>query len=121
MVHKDLFFWKNHATYSHIGFIQIKYGNTETQRSWPFNMHSWIGSFNQKIADPIRSDPGVSDMDLDPIQIHKNRIFDPDRGSFRSDHYTTGQYVVGGELEVTCRKKTLYSGWIVSLLSWLLT
>ena len=54
-------------------------------------MHSWIGSFNQKIADPIRSDPGVSDMDLDPIQIHKNRIFDPDRGSFRSDHYTTVQ------------------------------
>ena len=89
LVHKDLFFWKNHATYSHIGFIQVKYGNTETQRSWPFNMHSWIGSFNQKIADPIRSDPGVSDLDLDPIQIHKNRIFDPDRGSFRSDHYTT--------------------------------
>ena len=55
LVHKDLFFWKNHATYSHIGFIQVKYGNTETQRSWPFNMHSWIGSFNQKIADPIRS------------------------------------------------------------------
>ena len=91
LVYKDLFFWKNHATYSHIGFIQIKYGNTETQRSWPFNMHSWIGSFNQKIADPIRSDPGVSDMDLDPIQIHKNRIFDPDRGSFRSDHYITAQ------------------------------
>ena len=87
LVHKDLLFWKNHATYSHIGFIQIKYGNTETQRSWPFNMHSWIGSFNQEIADPIRSDPGLSDMDLDPIQIHKNRIFDPDRGSFRSDHY----------------------------------
>ena len=86
LVHNDLFFWKNHATYSHIGFIQIKYGNTETQRSWPFNMHSWIGSFNQKIADP-----GVSDMDLDPIQIHKNRIFDPDRGSFRSDHYTTAK------------------------------
>ena len=35
--------------------------------------------------------PGVSDMDLDPIQIHKNRIFDPDRGSFRSDHYITGE------------------------------
>ena len=52
-------------------------------------MH-WIGSFNSKIADPIRFDPGVSDLDLDPIQIHKNRIFDPDRGSFRSDHYITG-------------------------------
>ena len=52
-------------------------------------MHSWIGYFNSEIADPFRSDPGVSDLDLDPIQIHKNRIFDPDRGSFRSDHYIT--------------------------------
>ena len=59
------------------------------QRSWLFSMHSWIRSFNPKIADPIRSDQGVSNLDLDPIQIHKNRIFDPDRGSFRSDHYIT--------------------------------
>ena len=93
LVHKDLFFLEKsrnlqpHWLYSD----QIwQHWESETQRSWPFNMHSWIGSFDQKIADPIRSDPGVSDLDLDPIQIHKNRIFDPDRGSFRSDHYTTG-------------------------------
>ena len=90
LVHKDLFFLeKSRNLQPNWLYSDQIYGNTETQRSWPFNTHSWIGSFNQKIADPMGSDPGVSDMDLDPIQIHKNRIFDPDRGSFRSDHYIT--------------------------------
>ena len=68
---------------------QLQQNSKNAIEKLAFIMYSWIGSFNSKIADPIRSDQGVSDLDLDPIQIHKNRIFDPDRGSFRSDHYTT--------------------------------
>ena len=77
LVHKDLFFfWKNHATYSHIGYIQIKYGNTESLRHKEAGLSICIlGSDLLTQKSPIRSDPGMSDLDLDLIQIHKNRIF----------------------------------------------
>ena len=58
LVHKDLFFWKNHATYSHIGYIQIKYGNTESLRHKEAGLSICIlGSDLLTKKSPIRSDP----------------------------------------------------------------
>ena len=54
LVHKDLF----HATYSHIGYIQIKYGNTESLRHKEAGLSICIlGSDLLTKKSPIRSDP----------------------------------------------------------------
>ena len=88
LAHKDLFFGKITQLTATLALFR---SNMATLRHKEAGLSICIlGSDLLTKKSPIRSDPGVSDMDLDPIQIHKNRIFDPDRGSFRSDHYITG-------------------------------
>ena len=63
-------------TFSKIYLIFVTKCLTWCKMSWFFNKKlDWIGSGKMaRSVDPIRSDPGVAELDLDPIQIRENWI-----------------------------------------------